>query len=436
MPLDLRPPESVREMKQLDHSAFQRKIGVPGLKVDAKHCSVLLKQLNKCLLNQPKLKNIVADPGGDLKKKIVLLNTEVLLNEEQEELLKSCNCERVRYELSLGYDYWSSDQILRAVLPVDIGEVTTAFESVGHIAHMNLRECQLSYKKLIGQVILDKNLPQIKTVVNKVNSIDETYRFFQMELLAGEDDMVATVKERGCSFTFDFSKVYWNSRLQNEHKRLVDIFQKDEVICDMFAGVGPFAIPAAKKGCVVYANDLNPKSFAALVKNCQVNRVEKYVHCFNMDAREILKHLLQKDRRLCFDHVIMNLPATAVEFLDVFRGLYRIVKPLEVGDETGTGVESTTKLPRVHCYCFSKAEDPVLDTKLQVSSRLGVVELEHCEVHNVRSVAPKKMMMCVSFRLPQEVAFDEHDCGGSARKRDQSEEGVTSDEFTKRAKVV
>lgn len=271
---------------------------------------------------------------------------------------------------------------------------------------------------------MDKNSPQIKTVVNKVNAIDETYRFFRMELLAGEDDMVATVKEHGCSFTFDFSKVYWNSRLQSEHKRLVDIFQKDEVICDMFAGVGPFAIPAAKKGCVVYANDLNPESFAALVKNCEMNRVQKHVHCFNKDAREILKHLLQKDKNLYFDHVIMNLPATAVDFLDVFRGLYSIVKPVAMGDEMGTGSESTAKLPRVHCYCFSKADDPVLDAKLQVSSRLGVVKLEDCEVYSVRNVAPKKMMMCASFQLPHEVAFDAQDCGGISRKRDQREEGA------------
>lgn len=41
----------------------------------------------------------------------------------------------------------------------------------------------------------------------------------------------------------------------------------------MFAGVGPFAVPAARKGCAVLANDLNPNSAKYLLKNVQDNRV-------------------------------------------------------------------------------------------------------------------------------------------------------------------
>ena len=44
-------------------------------------------------------------------------------------------------------------------------------------------------------------------------------------------------------------------------------------LVDMFAGVGPFAIPAAKKGCTVYANDLNPDSFRFLCENVKLNKV-------------------------------------------------------------------------------------------------------------------------------------------------------------------
>jgi hypothetical protein len=44
--------------------------------------------------------------------------------------------------------------------------------------------------------------------------------------------------EAGCKFTFDFSKVYWNSRLSHEHDRLVSqFFQPGQVIADVMAGL-------------------------------------------------------------------------------------------------------------------------------------------------------------------------------------------------------
>lgn len=39
------------------------------------------------------------------------------------------------------------------------------------------------------------------------------------------------------------------------------------------AGVGPFSIPAVKKGAIVYANDLNPASFNWLCENVKLNKV-------------------------------------------------------------------------------------------------------------------------------------------------------------------
>lgn len=79
--------------------------------------------------------------------------------------------------------------------------------------------------------------------------------------------------EGNCTFRFDYSKVYWNSRLQTEHKRLIDSFQPGEVVCDVMAGIGPFAIPAGKKGVFVWANDLNPDSYASMKDAVSLNKV-------------------------------------------------------------------------------------------------------------------------------------------------------------------
>jgi tRNA (guanine37-N1)-methyltransferase len=253
-----------------------------------------------------------------------------------------------------------------------------------------LRPEQEPFKKLIGAVILDKN-PAIRTVVNKVGAIDSTFRFFQMEVLAGEPDTMVEVKEEGCRFRFDYAKVYWNSRLQFEHRRLVDLFKPGQFICDVFCGVGPFALPAAKKGCIVYANDLNPESVRWLKDNAKLNRIkEANLKIFNLDGRQFIRESLEALRKdhpdaQGFDHFSMNLPAIAYQFLDVLGEMIK---------EDGC----ITKSARVHCYTFVKPGGNAADN---IEEGLGMpIHRETAEVKHVRTVAPNKDMFCVSFTIP------------------------------------
>lgn len=58
------------------------------------------------------------------------------------------------YTLELGYEHFSAEEVLRTLLPQNI-VVPTGFETVGHIAHLNLKDEQMPYRHLIGEVILD-----------------------------------------------------------------------------------------------------------------------------------------------------------------------------------------------------------------------------------------------------------------------------------------
>ncbi|KAK9841185.1 hypothetical protein WJX74_001524 [Apatococcus lobatus] len=388
-----------------------------------------MKLLRGLTLDKPKLRCVVSD-GTRIDTKLLLLreglSKEDLRQQEPRiaDVIKADDLEEAEHRLRIDYSYWSTEHVLKTLLP-HLKEVPAAFEAVGHIAHVNLPEELRPHRFLIGQVILDKN-PQLRTIVNKVGSIENEYRVFQMECIAGKPDYVTDVVQHGNRFRLNFSEVYWNSRLEHEHQRLVDTFKPGDTIVDMMAGIGPFAVPAARKRCQVYANDLNPKSFQYLCENIKLNKLGSRVVPFCMDARHFMQGLAGSAKSgnsshedqsgqhedgqrsfpadsLVFQHAILNLPASAVEFLDVFNGLY--------DEHSWTGT-----LPLVHCYTFSKGAEEHAEVQQRVEAALGAQLVEPLDVHHVRDVAPNKVMLCVSFRVPQHILFKK-----SAERGDQQQ---------------
>ncbi|KXX76995.1 hypothetical protein MMYC01_206983 [Madurella mycetomatis] len=390
----------------------------------------LARQGRKCLLLNPTIKAREPDTWGPTLKDGV----------EKEELTV------IPYELQLDYDYWNYRDVMTSILPEELHEdIPSGFNIAGHVAHLNLRENYLPYKKLVAEILLDKN-PQLKTVINKVDNVgtESEFRTFQYEVLAGPDDLNVQVSESGCTFEFDYSKVYWNSKLETEHRRLINTFQPGEVVCDVMAGIGPFAVPAGKKGVFVWANDKNPESFKCLEAAIKKNKVSQFVRPFCADGRQFIhqaadavlaasqngEHALvtpkdksrpqpgskptpPKQSRIpippTISHFVMNLPASAIEFLGSYRGVY-------AGHESLFDDGAGKRLPLVHVHCFSlKADDetPLNDICERITRELEFpmrpgddVDVEGTvSVHNVRAVAPAKTMYCASFRLPREVAF-------------------------------
>ncbi|XP_076605513.1 tRNA (guanine(37)-N(1))-methyltransferase [Chaetodon auriga] len=422
-----RPPPEVRGMTSLDREAFTQTITVPALRVPTGVLNKVVKSLRKSAIQRPGVPRVVQAKEESSDFRLFLLDPHKVtspscFSEAEAEALRSFGVaeELQRYELQLTYHNLKSEEVLEAVLPQG-QDVTSGFSRVGHIAHMNLREHQLPYKNLIGQVIMDKN-PGVTCVVNKTNIIDSTYRNFKMELLAGDENMVAKVKENGMTYEFDFSRVYWNPRLSTEHQRVVQLVKRGDTVFDVFAGVGPFAIPAARSGANVLANDLNPESYRWLQHNCKLNKVENKVRSFNLDGRAFIQGAVKQELPALLKgkagvHVVMNLPALALEFLDAFRGLLHQEPSCD------------ENLPTVHCYGFSKDDNPETDVVKRASHSLGFPLENRCSVHFVRNVAPNKDMMCVTFRVPEEVLFSsDHEQSESsaepAPKRQKCEEAT------------
>uniref|UniRef100_A0A182LVP9 tRNA (guanine(37)-N1)-methyltransferase n=1 Tax=Anopheles culicifacies TaxID=139723 RepID=A0A182LVP9_9DIPT len=416
---DLHPPAAVRGMQQLDRAAFSKTIKVPHLLVPKdKNLNEVCRSIKKYLLKMERYKPVITEEYKITLHPMAVQKWEDLADVKLEKLDIGSEA-LVWQEIQLCYDNWKYDEILKAVLPED-KEALSSFSKIGHIIHLNLKDHLLPYKQLIGEVMCDK-IADCRTVVNKSLSIDNTYRNFQMELLCGEPNYQVSVKENGCLFQFDFSKVYWNPRLSTEHEKIVKMLNKHDVLYDLYAGVGPFTVPAARKGCEVLANDLNPDSYQALVTNCALNRVSKNVTCHNKDAVEFIKHelkqaFLTKCADKCFlgeMHITMNLPAMAVEHLVHFPGLLKSEDIV------------LHKKPLVHVYCFAKGVEDKKQIARELVERWLGMEVEDMlkEIAFVRNVAPNKDMMRVSFYLTEDLLFGRT----TSKKRPLDEELRLSD---------
>ncbi|KAJ4429359.1 hypothetical protein ANN_28121 [Periplaneta americana] len=404
----LRPPTSVRGMKTLDRSKFLKSINVPWLLIDETRLGPMMKHIKRYLLKVDNFKPVqLLDCGKN--RKVILNPMIVRCYKDLEDAIQSCNIseDSLKFEnIELTYENWRADELLKAILPEDKDSLTS-YSIIGHIVHINLREHLLDYKHIIGQILLDK-VKGAKTVVNKTDIIDNTYRNFNMEVLCGEDNFFAQVRENHCTFEFDFSSVYWNPRLSSEHERIVQKIKEGDILYDVFAGVGPFAIPAAKKKCIVLANDLNPESHKWLLHNGKINKVLKLLQTFNKDGGDFIKYDMKRDMLQRWQsgnyksstmHITMNLPAMAATFLKYFKALF-----------TSSEVESieVNNFPVVHLYCFAKGDDPIAIAKELVEENLDTKLKDNLvDIFHVRNVSVNKEMMRVTFSLPKDVCIEE-----------------------------
>jgi len=320
------------------------------------------------------------------------------------------------------------------------------FEIVGKIAHMNLRDQYLKYKYFIGQLILDKN-PSLATVINKVGKIDNVYRTYEMEILAGEENYNVEHKEGNVRFHFDLRKTYWCSRLQNERDRVLKLFKKNEVLCDAFCGVGPLALRACKEGVKVYANDLNPDAYTYLNNNIKLNKLNKdnfVIKTYNMDAREFIKGLVNMSKYnidedeengdkifpkdLHINHFYMNLPKDAIEFMDIFVGLFKGCK---------TDIYNKDNLPIIHVYGFAKIDNNPHELLKKRIAKAFKMDYElfkkECEkdilnIQNVRDISNKKVVYCIDMKIPEIVAYQKYKLFDYKDDEDNKEEKEEEDE--------
>jgi len=256
-------------------------------------------------------------------------------------------------------------------MPADLVAFDASYERLGDVVIVDEDDPDRARK--LADAIVASDLP-VETVLNRASKIKGEERVRDWELLAGDDTEVVH-REYGCEFALDLAAVYFSPRLATERHRVVEQIQSGERVFDMFAGVGPFVVPAARRGATAVGVDINEAAIAYLRENAERNGVADRVTAIHGDVRDVAA-----DYEGWADRLVMNLPHSADEFLDTavrlageecvlhYYDIQHEDAPFGPGErairDAATGYEVSVETRRVVRSYAPHEENVVLDVRL------------------------------------------------------------------------
>ncbi len=255
--------------------------------------------------------------------------------------------------------------------PADLLEFDPTYERLGDLA---LLEEEGDRAERAAEAIVASDVP-VERVLNRASEVRGRQRVRDWDLLAG-DGAETVHREYGHEFLLDPREVYFSPRLATERHRVAEQVREGEHVVDMFAGVGPFAVPMAARGAEVLAVDVNPDAVAYLRENARRNDVADRVTVREGDVREVADEYED-----WADRLVMNLPHSADDFLATALAL--------AGDEAV-----------LHYYDIQSDDDPFGPGERAVREAAGddyEVTVETRRV--VRSYAPHEQNVVLDVRL-------------------------------------
>jgi len=254
---------------------------------------------------------------------------------------------------------------------------------VGDLAVIRVPDRLASQKRHVAEAVVEAHRG-VNAVFCQVGGVNGEFRLRELEWILGEKRIVTVHRESGCLFKVDLAKCYFSPRLSFERLRIARSSQPEEVVVNMFAGVGCFSILMAKLGRArkVFSVDVNSFAVDFMRENARLNRVSGRVVPILGDSMEVILARLQG----VADRVVMPLPERAFEYLD-FAVL--ALKP-------GGGW--------VHYYDFVHAlrsEDPVEKVRIKVAGKLEGLGVAFSVPFGrvVRSTGPRWCQVVLDIRV-------------------------------------
>ncbi|WP_284012450.1 class I SAM-dependent methyltransferase [Halobaculum litoreum] len=259
------------------------------------------------------------------------------------------------------------------VSPADLLGVEPSYERLGDVVILD--EDDPERAREVADAVVESDVP-CETVVNRASKVAGEYRVREWDVLHG-DDTETVHREYGHEFALDIAAVYFSPRLATERHRVVEQVREGERVVDMFAGVGPFAVPMAARGADVLACDVNPAAIRYLRENAARNGVTDRITAVEGDVRETTG-----EYDGWADRVVMNLPHSADEFLETAVRL--------AGDDCV-----------LHLYDMAHEDDPFgpSERAVRAAAEPAGYAVEVVTRREVRSYAPHELNVCLDVRL-------------------------------------
>lgn len=188
-----------------------------------------------------------------------------------------------------------------------------SFDVIGDILVFASFPKELEKKeKVIGNAIL-RSFKNIKVVCRKTKQYSGTFRTPKIKVIVGARRKETEHRENGVRVKLDVEKVYFSPRLSHERERINKLIKEGEEVLVMFSGCGIYCINISKnsKAKKIYGVEINPVAHDYGLQNIKLNKAEN-VKLVLGDVKKVLPSIKKK-----FDRVLMPLPKSAVNFLDV-----------------------------------------------------------------------------------------------------------------------
>ena len=261
--------------------------------------------------------------------------------------------------------------------PADVLGFEPSYERLGDVVILDEDDAERARR--IANAIVESDL-RARTVVNRASKVKGELRVREWDVLVGESTETVH-REYGYEFALDIAEVYFSPRLATERHRVISQVDAGERVIDMFAGVGPFAVPMAGRGAAVVGCDLNSVAVAYLRENARRNGVEDRVTAVEGDVRD-----LADEYAGWADRLVMNLPHSAGDFLD-------------------TAVELAGEECVIHYYDIQHEDDPFGPGERAIREAVADADADYDVVVEtervVRSYAPHEYNVCLDVRLTE-----------------------------------